>query len=88
MPSARLEDAPPVAAAAADCAAPPIAPPAADKLTPHIPDAALKKRLGDTVNEIKTIAGARSPALFDLEDKIEVLRTITAETREKLQGMD
>jgi hypothetical protein len=58
------------------------------KLTPHITDAALKKRLTDTINEIKTIANARSPDLFDLEDKVEVLRTITTETREKLQGMN
>jgi hypothetical protein len=61
---------------------------AADKLTPHITDAALKKRITATVNDVKTIAAMRSPDLLDLEDKVEVLRTITAETREKLQGMN
>jgi hypothetical protein len=61
---------------------------ATDKLTPHITDAALKKRLTDMVNDIKTIAAAKSPGLLDLEDKVEVLRTITAEAREKLQGMN
>jgi hypothetical protein len=29
-----------------------------------------------------------APDLFDLEDKLEVLRIITAEAREKLQGMN
>ena len=61
---------------------------AADKLTPHITDAALKKRLTDTVNDIKTITAARSPGLLDLEDKVEVLRPILEEAREKLQGMN
>ena len=61
---------------------------ATDKLTPHITDAALKKRLSDTVNDIKTIATARSPGILDLEDKVEVLRPILEETREKLQGMN
>ena len=61
---------------------------ATDKLMPHITDAALKKRLSDTVNEIKTIAAARSPALLDLEDKVEALRPILEETRKKLQGMN
>jgi hypothetical protein len=61
---------------------------ATGKLTPHITDAALKERLTGMVNDIKTIAAARSPDLFNLEDKVEVLRTITAEVREKLQGMN
>jgi hypothetical protein len=61
---------------------------ATDKLTPHITDAALKKRLTGMVNDIKTIAAAKSPGLLDLEDKVEVLRTITAEARQKLQGMN
>ena len=61
---------------------------ATDKLTPHITDAALKRRLTGTVNEIKTIATARSPDLLDLEDKVEVLRPTLEEVREKLQGMN
>ena len=61
---------------------------ATDKLTPHITDAALKRRLTGAVNDIKTIAAARSPGLLDLEDKVEVLRPILEEAREKLQGMN
>ena len=61
---------------------------ATDKLTPHITDAALKRRLTGTVNEIKTLATARSPDLLNLEDKVEVLRPILEEVREKLQGMN
>jgi hypothetical protein len=61
---------------------------AAGKLPPHITDAAMQKRLTDTIHAIRTIAGARSPDLFDLEDQIAVLRAITAEARENLRGMN
>jgi hypothetical protein len=61
---------------------------AAGKLTPHITDAALKERLTGTVDEIKTIAAAKSPGLFALEDAVEMLRTILEETREQLHGMN
>ena len=61
---------------------------AADKLTPHITDAALKKRLTGAVNDIKTLAAAKSPDIFDLEDKVDALRPVLEETRKKLQGMN
>jgi hypothetical protein len=59
---------------------------ATGKLTPRITDAVLKNRLTGMVNDIKTIAAAKSPDLFDLEDKVEVLRTITAEARENYRA--
>jgi hypothetical protein len=61
---------------------------ATDKLTPHITDAALKERLTAAVDGIKTVAGERSPDLFDLEDKVDALQTITEEARKALQNMN
>jgi hypothetical protein len=37
---------------------------------------------------VKTIVNARSPDLFDLEDKGEALQTVIEAVREKLQGMN
>jgi hypothetical protein len=61
---------------------------ATDKLTPHITGASLKDRLTAAVNDIKTIAGVRSPDLLDLEDKVDALLTITEEVRKALQNMN
>ena len=61
---------------------------AAGKLNAHITNAALQKRLTGLVNDIKTIAAAKSPSLFDLEDKLEALRPLLAEVRETVQGME
>jgi hypothetical protein len=61
---------------------------AADKVTPHVTDAALKKRITDAVDGVKTIVNAKSPDLFDLEDNIEALQVIVGEARTKWQGMN
>jgi hypothetical protein len=61
---------------------------AIDKLVPHITDTGLKDRLTTAVNDIKTIASARSPDLFDLEDKVDALQIVTEEARKALQNMN
>ncbi|MDR2742050.1 MAG: hypothetical protein LBB98_07835 [Treponema sp.] len=61
---------------------------ATDKVTPHITDTALKDRLTIAVNEVRTIAGTRSPDLLELEDKVDTLQMIIEEVRKKLQGMN
>jgi hypothetical protein len=61
---------------------------ATDKLAPHITGDDLKKRLTAAVDGIKTIAGARSPDLLDLEDKVDALQPLVEEVRKKLQGMN
>ena len=60
---------------------------ATDKLTPHITDTALKDRLTTAVNDVKSIANARSPNLFELVDTVEALQTVIEEVRKNLQDM-